>query len=95
MALVIGSATPQTDLEIRINEHCKALERRGSERRCYRLCCAGCNAAGPFAPHDVRKRRLRVIVASQVLVFWILIGRWRCQKCRHVFTDYPDFRTPL
>jgi hypothetical protein len=30
-----------------------------------------------------------------VLCVTIWLARWRCWNCRHVFTDYPDFRTPL
>ena len=93
--IIIGATTPQTVFEVRIDEHRKALERRGPQRRCYRSCCSRCEAPGPFAPHDVRQRGLCAIVGSRVLEFSILIARWRCRTCRCVFTDYPDFRNPL
>jgi hypothetical protein len=43
----------------------------------------------------VRSRGLRTIVEHTVLLLTVWIARWQCRKCRHVFADYPDFRTPL
>ena len=51
--------------------------------------------AEPFSPHDLRKRGLRVIVKDMVVVLTVWMARWRCRRCRYVFTDYPDFRTPV
>jgi hypothetical protein len=36
-----------------------------------------------------------VIVERKVVALKLLLARWRCRHCRCVFTDYPDFRTPL
>jgi hypothetical protein len=91
----IVSTTPLSSLEVQINEHRKALEQPGPQRRCYRSHCLRCQAAGPFAPHDVRRRGLQVIVGSVVREFSIWLARWHCRKCGCVFTDYPDFRTAL
>jgi len=68
--------------------------RRGSERVGYRKFCARCDAPGPFAPHDARRRGLRAIVEQSVVVLTLWIARWRCRKCRHVFTDTPPFVLP-
>lgn len=62
---------------------------------CSRESCARCSARGPFARHELRRRKLRVIVDTVVQVLSIVIARYRCGNCRYVFTDYPDFRTPL
>ena len=48
-----------------------------------------------FKRHELRRRQLRVIVEDVVQVMRIVIARWRCQECRYVFTDFPDFRTSL
>ena len=51
---------------------------------------------GLFSPHDTRPRNLRVVVAAtSVVCLTVWLARWRCRNCRYVFTDYPDFRTPL
>ena len=62
---------------------------------CYRELCSRCGQPGPFAPYELRRRGLRLVVEHTVLVVSIWLARWRCRKCRHVFTDYPDFRTSL
>ena len=51
--------------------------------------------ARPFRPHELRRRGLRLIAEHTVLCVTIWLARWRCRECRYVFTDYPDFRTPL
>lgn len=81
--------------EVQVEQHNQSVRRRGSERACYRKCCARCHSPAPFAPHEVRPRGLRVIVNRTVIVLTVWLARWRCRKCRHQFTDYPDFRTPL
>lgn len=62
--------------------------------RCGQRICARCQGT-QFKRHELRRRQLRVIVANVVQVLSIVVARWRCQSCRRVFTDYPDFRTPL
>lgn len=61
---------------------------------CNRSDCARCQMPGPFAPHDVRQRGLRLIIHHQVRCIFILLARWRCRKCRFVFTDNPSFVLP-
>lgn len=78
-----------------VEEHNRAVRRRGSGRVCYRKSCAHCDAEERFRPHDVRSRGLRLIVGHSVLCMTVWLARWRCRKCWCVFTDYPDFRTPL
>ena len=78
-----------------VETHNGAVRQRGSDRACYRKVCARCDALEPFAPHDLRRRGLRLIVDHSVLCVTVWLARWRCRKCRYVFTDYPDFRTPV
>lgn len=78
-----------------VEEHNRAVRRRGSVRICYRKSCARCGAKGRFRPHDVRPRGLRLVVGYTVPCVIVWLARWRCRECRYVFTDYPDFRTPL
>ncbi len=42
----------------------------------------------------MRRRHVRVIVDLTVQVLWIVIIRWKCSRCRQVFTDLPDFLLP-
>jgi hypothetical protein len=62
---------------------------------CYGKVCVRCEKPGAFAPYDLRRRGLRLIVDYTVLCVIVWLARWRCDNCRYVFTDYPDFRTPL
>ena len=78
-----------------VETHNLAVRGRGSDRACYRKTCARCLKLGPFAPHDLRSRGLRLIVEHSVHCVTVWMARWRCRKCRYVFTDYPDFRTPV
>ncbi len=93
LAICIELPAPTAVSEI--EEHNRAVRRRGADRICYRKSCARCDAEDRFAPHDVRRRGLRVIVRQTVLCLTVWLARWRCRNCRYVFTDYPDFRTPL
>ena len=79
----------------KVEQHNEAVRQRGSARACYQKYCARCLASGPFSPHDLRTRGLRVVVDDMVVVLTVWLARWRCRKCRYVFTDYPDFRTPV
>jgi transposase-like protein len=36
-----------------------------------------------------------VVSNHTVLLLTVWLARWRCKRCRYVFTDYPDFRTSL
>jgi len=92
-AINIELPTPTTVSEV--EDHNRLVRRRSSVRICYRDSCARCATAGRFAPHDLRRRGLRLIVDHSVLCLTVWLARWRCRKCRYVFTDYPDFRTPL
>ena len=78
-----------------IEGHNLSVRRRGADRARYRKFCARCNAKDSFSPHDLRRRGLRVVSAHMVLLLTVWLARWRCKECRHVFTDYPDFRTSL
>ena len=60
----------------------------------YRQRCNRCEATG-FTRHELRRRSLRVIVELTVQIHSIIVIRWKCSQCGHVFTDLPDFRTPL
>ena len=61
---------------------------------CGQRICARCQATD-FKRHELRPRQLRVIVDEIIQILKIVVARWRCQSCRYLFTDYPDFRTPL
>ena len=78
-----------------VEEHNRAVLETASKRVCYRKSCARCDVGEQFAPHDVRSRGLRLIAGHSVLCLTVWLARWRCHNCRYVFTDYPDFRTPL
>ena len=82
-------------LEIRIKQHDAAVRKNPRDRVCYRTVCAGCGKKAPFAPHGLRKRSLRYIVANSVVCTVIWLARWRCRRCGRTFTDYPDFRLAL
>ena len=78
-----------------VERHNQAVRRSSVERACYRKFCGRCSHAAPFAPHELRRRGLRLIVDHTVLCLTAWLARWRCRKCHYVFTDYPDFRIPL
>jgi hypothetical protein len=71
------------------------VRQRSTERACYRKICARCGQEGRFAPHELRRRGLRLIVGHSVVCVIVWLARWRCRRCRYVFTDYPDFRTAV
>jgi len=91
--LSIELPSPTTVREV--EEHNRAVRRPSSDRVCYRKSCARCSAEEKFRPHDVRPRGLRLVVGYSVLCVTVWLARWKCRKCQYVFTDYPDFRTPL
>jgi ribosomal protein S27AE len=78
-----------------IEQHNRWVRRRGADRKRYRKFCARCDAQDAFSPHDLRRRGLRVVSNHTVLLLTVWLARWRCKRCRYVFTDYPDFRTSL
>jgi hypothetical protein len=83
------------EAEVLVRKHNESVQRVGSDRRCYGELCARCQSRGGFRPHDVRRRGLRIVLEHAVLVVTVWLARWRCRECRYVFTDYPDFRTPV
>jgi hypothetical protein len=78
-----------------VEAHNDAVRRPSVDRARYRKLCGRCGHRGTFKPHELRRRSLRLIVEHTVLCVTIWLARWRCWKCRYVFTDYPDFRTSL
>lgn len=78
-----------------VEEHNRLVRRPSAVRTCYREFCARCDKGGRFAPHELRRRGLRLVVAQTVLCVTIWLARWRCRNCRYVFTDYPSFRPPV
>ena len=78
-----------------VRRHNQKVQKAAADRACYAKLCARCKAKDDFAAHDVRRRKLRIVLANAVLITTVWLARWRCRKCRYVFTDYPDFRTPL
>ena len=93
--LAISIELPKPTTVHEVEEHNRAVRRPSSVRVCYRDFCGRCEAPGRFAPHELRRRGLRLIVGHTVLCLAVWLARWRCRKCRYIFTDYPDFRTPL
>jgi hypothetical protein len=95
----VESTIPTTLDEV--EDHNRAVRRRSADRVWYRQSCPGCLKPGPFAPHELRRRGLRLVVKDVVLgalcvvCTTVWLARWRCRKCDRVFTDYPDFRTAL
>ena len=77
-----------------VEEHNRAVRQRGADRACYRKSCARCRKPGPFARHELRRRGLRLVVNHSVLCLTVWLARWRCRKCRYVFTDTPSFVLP-
>ena len=78
-----------------VDAHNRIVRQPSADRACYRKVCARCDAKGKFAPHELRRRGLRLVVEHSVLCMIVWLARWRCRQCRYVFTDYPDFRTPV
>jgi hypothetical protein len=61
----------------------------------YRKRCLRCDATEGFKKHELRRRKIRVILSLTVQVLSIVLVRWKCLRCGLVFTDWPDFRTPV
>ena len=95
MILPISIELPRHTTVDEIEVHNDAVRRQSVDRACYRKLCGRCGHRGAFKPHELRRRGLRLIVEHTVLCLTVWLARWRCWKCRYVFTDYPDFRTPL
>jgi hypothetical protein len=83
-----------SDLEIIVNQHNDAVRTVSEKRVRYRENCPICNGRR-FAPHELRRRSLRLIVAQCVVVMTLWIARWRCLECRRIWTDYPSFRLAI
>jgi len=90
--MIIEPSKPTTKDEV--EAHNLAVRRVSAGRKCYRTSCARCGKQA-FAPHQLRRRGLRLIVEHTVVCMTVWLARWRCRYCRHVFTDYPDFRNSL
>ena len=84
-----------SEAEAQVRQHNRSVQCAGADRTCYVKLCARCDARDAFAPHDVRPRGLRIVLDNVVLCMTVWLARWRCRNCRYVFTDYPDFRTPV
>jgi hypothetical protein len=93
--LAISIELPRPTSESEVEQHNRAVCQRGAVRVCYRKLCARCDEGEQFAPHDVRRRGLRLVRGYKVLCLTVWLARWRCCNCRYVFTDYPDFRISL
>ena len=89
----IDLKAPETQAQVR--QHNEGVGRPGAVRTCYANLCARGEASDSFRPHDVRSRGLRIVLDNAVLFMTVWLARWRCRECRYVFTDYPDFRTPV
>lgn len=83
-----------SDWAVVVNRHNEAVRTVSENRVRYRGNCAICNGE-QFAPHELRRRTLRLIVAQRVLVMTLWVARWRCLECRRIWTDYPPFRLAL
>jgi hypothetical protein len=79
-----------SDLEIIVKQHNDAVRTVSENRLRYRESCPICNGQ-QFAPHELRRRSLRLIVAQRVLVMTLWLARWRCLECRRIWSDYPPF----
>jgi len=86
---------PQPTTEVEVEAHNRAVRRPSVDRICYQTSCRRCYREGPFKPHELRRRGLRLIVNHTVVCTIVWLARWRCGTCHCVFTDYPDFRTPV
>ena len=93
--LAISIELPRPTTVREVEEHNQAVRRQSADRACYRKFCGRCGQRGRFAPHELRRRGLRLLVEHTVLCVTIWLARWQCRKCQYVFTDYPSFRTPL
>jgi hypothetical protein len=78
-----------------VEHHNQAVRQASAVRACYREFCARCKNPGRFAPHELRRRGLRLVVNHTVLCLTMWLARWKCRHCRYIFTDYPDFRYSL
>jgi hypothetical protein len=66
-----------------------------NRRRCALEICPRCQQKPPFFKrHDVRQRKLRIIVERLILSVLLLLVRRKCPQCGKTFTDYPPFAWP-
>jgi len=93
--LAISIELPHPTTVIEVEEHNQAVRRQSADRACYRQLCSRCGKGDRFAPHELRRRGLRLLMEHTVLCVIIWLARWRCRNCRYIFTDYPSFRTSL
>jgi ribosomal protein S27AE len=83
------------NLEDLIKQHNELVRRNSRDRHRYRESCADCGEDSSLAPHELRRRTLRYVVANSVQSVVIWLARWRCRGCGRTFTDYPTFRFAL
>lgn len=83
------------DLESLIKRHNELVRTNSRDRHRYQEGCTGCGKDASLAPHELRRRKLRYVVANSVLTVVIWLARWRCRSCGRTFTDYPSFRVAL
>ena len=63
-------------------QHNQAVCRSGKLRRVLPPSrVPGARRRAPFAPHDVRRRGLRLMVNQTVLCLTVWLARWRCRNC--------------
>jgi hypothetical protein len=95
--MIIGHGSQTFSVLSEIDHH----ERMVAAGRPYRTSCPCCDEKEFFARHDMRRRKLRILIdfaaaaGRAVKVVTITLVRWRCGRCRGLFSDYPDFRTSL
>ena len=93
----IGSGATPAEVKEQIADH-EALINSG---KCSKSACPACQSTAGFARKDIRRRKLRFFDVHQitaqlvVAVVSIRLARFRCLACEYVFSDYPDFRTPV
>ena len=80
-----------TSVSEALDRHQQAVD----AKRRYRNRCSRCEANGGFTRHELRRRKVRVIVDLTVQVSSIVIARWKCSLCGYVFTDLPGFPAAL
>ncbi len=90
--MTIDQLTPLT-VDV-IEKHTRSVKCGGRDRVRYRNNCPHCEHRDDFAFHDVRDRKLLVLIGGGVVAILIALARWKCRRCGHSFTDYPFFRSP-
>ena len=93
----IGSVAGLLEVKSRIQSY----EAQVDAAKCSKSACPACQNVAGFARKCTRRRKLRYFdqhptTAQRIVVTAIIrLVRWKCIGCGYIFTDYPDFRTPL